>query len=379
MTDIRELLREATADLGIDGDPVARVSRATRRHQQRTGFGAVVAVAVVVAAIIAPLALNGGGGSKVSPARPTPNLEAGVQHWTKDDGVAAAGFGSVWGLDQHTATVDQLDPSSGKQLAQIPVPAPASQIAAGSGYVWVIGSNSASGGTVQISAIDPKTHNVMSRTISPTTGKPLAVAFANHSAWLTVPNRNTVWRFRVPPSSSASDSIAPVLPMSAVGVVGRPTTIAATGNGVIWVQQAAVKKLSRINPIDNKVAKTVSWPGMVFAAAGHTSLWATFRSHTILQLTPQFLSGCSACAQVDNILIKGRFTGAVATKRGVFATVVGPPGKPDQTDFWSNRALGKSSEQPTAHVPFAGSLAADGHGVVIGGGKAGLVHWVPGK
>ncbi len=377
MTDIRELLREATADLGMDGDPVARVSRAATRHRQRTGFGAIVAVAVAVAAIVGPLSLVGGGGSKVSPAKPTPNVETGVQHWTKDDGVAAARFGSVWGLDQQTATVDQLDPSSGKRLAQIPLPAPASQIAAGSGYVWVIGSSSASGGTVQISAIDPKTHNVTSRTISPTNAKPFAVAFADHSAWVTVPNRNQVWRFRVTPSTAA-DSAAPLLTMTGVGVVGRPTTIATTGNGVIWVQQAAMKRLSRIDPIVNSVVKTVSWPGMVFAPAGHSTLWATFRSHTILQLTPQFLSSCSACAEVDNILIKGRFTGAVATARGLFATVVGPPGTPE-TDFWSNKALGKSSEKPTAHVPYAGSVAADGRGVVIGAGKDGLVHWIPAK
>ena len=232
---------------------------------------------------------------------------------------------------------------------------------------------------MQVSAIDPTTHDVTTRTVSPTTGRPFAVAFAAQSAWVTVPNRNTVWRFRVTPSSTASNSAQPVLTMTGVRVVGRPTTIAATGNGVLWVQQAAVKKLSRIDPAGGgAVGKTVSWPGKVFAAAGHTTLWATFRSHTILQLTPQFLSSCSACAEVDNILIKGRFTGAIATARGLFATVVGPPGTP-VTDFWSNKALSKSSEKPTAHVPFVGSLAADGHGVVIGAGKDGLIHWVPAK
>jgi hypothetical protein len=86
------------------------------------------------------------------------------------------------------------------------------------------------------------------------------------------------------------------------------------------------------------------------------------------------LNKCLACAQPGGVIAQGQVLTAVQTTRGIFVSTT------RRVYFYSHHAL-RSGGQPTASIPTAraGSIAPDGRGVVIGAGRAGLIHWVPGR
>jgi hypothetical protein len=377
MTDIRELLRDATTDVVVDGDPVDRISRAARRHRQHTGFTAVVAIAVVVAAIVVPLSLRGSVAPSTQAAHKTRGLRAGIQYWARSDGPVAAGFGSIWaaGREANRPTwVDRLDRQTGKRITRVELPGPVTEVATGAGLVWTLGSIDA--GQSAVSAIDPTTYAVHTWQITAVDGAPQGIAFADGSAWVTFRQRDQLWRL-TPTANGIS--------RTALKVTGGPADIASTGAGEVWVQRTVHGRhvLTRlvVSKTRTRLGQSVPWGGDIFSAGGKNLLWATAGPHTLVLLEPSNLGGCSACAQYDDILVAGPpIIAAISTSRGVFVSTATAQHPRQRTDFFAASALNSNGETPSATVFFSGSLAPDGDGVVISaGGQNALVHWVPAR
>lgn len=380
MTDIRELLREATDDLVVDhGDPVGLVSRATTGRRRTLAAIGCVVIAVIVA-ITVPLLASGRTRSAITVApSPTPaaHTHTVIQMWGPGDGEVAAGFGSIWGAQccggsTAPSWVDKLNPVTGELVAHIHVPGPTSAIAAGAGRVWTIGATE--GGPSAISVIDPVTLHVTTLRLSNPQAEPDDIAFAQGSAWVTLDVLNQVWRL-TPTPAGVHKSVLPV--------PGAPYDITATGNGTLWVGRAVDGKnnLTRIVATQGSahLGGSVRWAGDIYSPAGSTTLWASLGAHNALQLAPALLKMCSACAQSDSIIVRGnQIYTELSTARGLFVSTFGGPMSIGHTAFYSNAALADSQETPTARVLGGGPLAPDGNGVVIGAGQAGLIHWIPG-
>jgi hypothetical protein len=378
MTDIRELLREATDDLSIDrSDPVDRVRRATARRR-RTLTAVAAASAVVVAAIVVPIVVigsnSGSNGLAQHPGKTSPKGQV-LQHWAPGDIEAAAGFGWIWGLsaagngNPGRSWVDQLDPTTGARIRRFSIPAPTAKIAVGAGRVWVIGQNAGGGGTSYITTIDPTNDAIATLTLTNQRAEPFDIAFGSGSAWVTMQLLNQVWRLT--PATSGTG-----FAKSVITVRGGPTDIAATGAGAIWVQRLDSGQLSYLAPIgeSGQLGQTVKWSAPIFGPFGGNGLLAAGASGAVGKLVPSELSDCDACAQVNGMVAKGQVRAALETPHGVFVSTT------RRTYFYSAERLSHSSNgTPTASIvaPGSGSLAADGDGVVIGAGNLGLIHWVP--
>jgi hypothetical protein len=382
MTDIRELLREATDDLVINrADPLDRIQRAATRHRRTWGATAAVAAAVI-AAIVVPLTLIGSGSRPTGVAHhpPTPAAKApAVQHWAPGDIEVAAGFGSIWGLsaagngNPGTSWVDQLNPKSGARIHRFSIPAPTAKIAVGAGRVWVIGQNAGGGGTSYISTIDPTNGAIGTLRLTNPQAEPYDIAFSGGSAWVTMQLLNQVWRLTPSNTGSSPEGFA----KSVITVRGGPTEIAATTVGAIWVQSEDTGHLTNIvpaaAPMAGQVGQTVKWSSSIFGPFSGRGLLAAGASGAVGELIPSELKGCDACAQVNGMAAKGEVRAALRTPRGVFVSTT------RRTYFYSAESLRRSSDgTPTASIPYPGdgSLAADGDGVVVGTG-AGLIRWIP--
>ncbi|HVT65070.1 MAG TPA: hypothetical protein VHD81_07945 [Mycobacteriales bacterium] len=381
MTDIRALLREASRDIEIDAaDPAARVRDALRRRR-RSHAAILAVVAAVATAIVVPISVRG---SKPPVAAIEPGPAPDLKHWDASAGSATSGFGSMWALRccdlvSGESWVDQLDPVTGRQTHRIPVPLPTSSIAAGAGYVWVIGANPGGGAPSAITAIDPNTHNYYSMRITDPTAEPYDIGFADGAAWVTIPLENAVWRLTVDPSAYQ-------LRKSVVAVPGGPADIATTPDGQLWVQEASADTIVQIDPGTRTSIAHAPWPGHIFGptTVENHGLVGTTKPNTWVALDPYDLArppgggpmGCQGCVDFE-YRVPGQIRDVVSTGAGVFVWRTGKDGT-DFASFWSRHDLSTGDSTPTESIPVGGPLAADSQdqGVVIGT-HTGLFHWRP--
>jgi hypothetical protein len=381
MTDIRELLRDATADVVPGGpDPVNQVRRAVGRRR-RNSMAIVTVVAAVVAAVVVPLTLvdrdNSAHRTEDVFHGPPPTAQV-LQTWAPSDSSVASGFGSLWALaccdrTRGTSWVDRLDPHTGALITRIKVPAPTTQIAVGAGHVWTIGANPGGGGPSSISMIDPTTNTAFPALhITDPRADPYRIAFADGSAWVTMPDLDEVWRLNPSDTDGFGPPGVPDFIHLAIHIGGSPWTIAATSDGTLWVQRLDSGRLSRIDPLPEPghIGKTVRWSSRIFGPDGANALLAMNASGDVGQLVPGELNRCDACAQSDGLSTDGAVLAAVPTQRGFFAST-------NQRVYYFDNAARLTGGQPAASIPAQGSsLAPDGQGVVIGT-DTGLIHWVP--
>jgi hypothetical protein len=371
VTNIRELLDEATRDVVADPhDATDRVRRGLRAH--RKNKAAIVAVvAVVVAAIVVPLSLSPDGSGSVRPGQaPTSSTgQPGIAVWASGDGSVATGFGALWavqccGGDGGPVEVDRLDPNTGERSAKITVPGPAASVAAGAGRIWILGASEL--GPSAISVIDPISLHVTTMPLTNSRLEPYHVAFAAGSAWVTFQLANQVWRL----TPTATEVQKRVLDLS-----GGPTDIATTGNGQIWVQRISPKRLTRLipsGPREVQVGETVSWGSNIFSAVSPPkNLLASGAGGSVGWLEPSLLNECLACAQGGGAVARGQVIAVLQSNRGWWVTTT------KRTYFYDHKSL-RNGGQPTASIPIIGSsLGEAANGVVIGAGDGGIVHWVP--
>jgi hypothetical protein len=380
MTDIRELLREATEDLALErADPVSRVQRATTRRRRTTAAIGCVVVAVVVAIVVPLAVVNGRTAGRPAAPTPTPvqHARSVLQHWAPDDGLAAVGFGSVWATpcchySTKSSWVDQLDPATGRRIARISVPGPITMIATGAGRIWVVGETS--GDAATISAIDPTTQQVATLRASGSRSPIAGIAFAANSAWVTLPLRAQVWRLTPPPERSVETTMTKAV----VTVTNAPSSIATTGSGELWVGRGVTSsdELTRIVPAaaSGHLGQTAQWPGKILGSSGGVTLWVSSGPGRATQLNPTQRSQCPRClARGNGIKTAGEITAVLQASRGLFVVA------DNLVDFYSFRAVESDATSPSSSITVdqAASIATDGPGVVIGTSTSGLVHWIP--
>jgi hypothetical protein len=146
MTQIEDLLRTALADAPTPPtatlDPLADINRRVGRARLRLGAVAMSVVAVLVAAIVVPIAMLGGRGSTVA-GGPT---EVPVTAWSSLGVTSVAtGGGTVWTVVERfrnhgsVEVLQHRDPSTGAVIGRTRLPAPLHFVTYGLNEVWVWG------------------------------------------------------------------------------------------------------------------------------------------------------------------------------------------------------------------------------------------------
>jgi hypothetical protein len=381
MTDIRELLHEATADVQVtEPDPVRRVHRAARRRQFRLVTACTAAVVVIV-----------GGGLVVNDRHTTSELaihratDDRIDRWAgTDDLEAAVGFGSAYTFDPvddngaETQQITVRSPVTGAITGSYPGLLGIQHIATGANRLWAYGpANPSSAGAIYV--INPTTGRIKRIFLRSSKTAPHAIAFAYGVAWLTFPLIDQVWRL-TPTSTGVAKSV--------IDVPGGPLSIATTGDGQLWVQRTHAPTVQLvITPSGGQLGPTTRTFQQVFSTTERDRLWVTTDSPGLDRV--QFNSaGCAAneCATVDK-RIAPPSAGAspvsvVETPAGLFVlwmyTGSGNLQRQphDLTAFYSWAEVNRSDPTPTATVPHLGDMTADGDGVLIAGGS-GILRWTP--
>ncbi|MGN6474851.1 MAG: hypothetical protein ACTHK4_14535 [Mycobacteriales bacterium] len=401
MTDIRELLREAGADIDVaPGDPVEQIRRGVARR--RRGQVAIVAVIAVVAAAIAiPIALTRSDSRGIQPIEPpAPTRPIGKLQWLEPSaGDAVYGFGAVWALQccnvaSGHSWVDKLNPTTGQRIKRITIGGPTSQIAAGAGQVWVIGSNPGGGGPSSITVINPHTRDKATAQVNSDTSmltdpkaEPHAIAFAAGSAWVTFPLLDQVRRYTWETVPQPPHIHGWQLAESDVSVPGGPSDIATTPDGEIWVQEANAGKVVQIDPRTQRVIAYFPWKGDIYgptARESHglvgttaTNVWVALDAYDLARPPGGGPMGCQGCVYYG-YRVPGQIRDVVSTRAGVFVWRTESDGS-GVTSFWSNRTLSRAGPRPTTSIPYGGPLSPDASntGVIIGVADRGIAHWTP--
>lgn len=224
MTDIEELVREslrtAPPVVPSSSDPLGLVSRRVRRARALWGGGVAALVAIVVTAVVVPLALRDSASGRLLPTTPSPTattVRHGVTTWDKTAVAVAAGDGYLWELRRDPSANDgagflvKLDPATHRALGQWDVRAPFDFMTFGLGHVWVWGGGDGGypDGLLQ-------TFNASSADGCPCTAAGYhgagygGVAFLGGHAWVTVgpmlaelsPGGSQVWAHALPPGDA---------------------------------------------------------------------------------------------------------------------------------------------------------------------------------
>jgi hypothetical protein len=383
MTDIRELLLEATSDVQVEEtNPVRQVQRAARHRQSW-----------LVAACVAAVVVIGGGGFALDsryttdrpPTKHVPSTDR-IDRWSGTANLeVAVGFDSAYTFDPvddndaETQSITVRDPRTGAITGTYPGLPGIQHIATGAGRVWAFGpANPSSAGAIY--AINPANGRINRIFLRSSRTAPHAIAFAYGAAWLTFPLRNQVWRLTPTPTGVTKTVVA---------VSGGPLSIASTGDGQLWVQRTHAPAVNLVSTLrGGQLGPTTRTFQQVFSTTERDRLWVTTDSPGLDRV--QFTSvGCGAnqCATVDKRIAppKAGYSpeSVVETSAGLFVlwmyTGSGnlQPQARGTAAFYSWAALNHASPTPTATVSVLGALTADGNGVLIAA-ENGIVRWTPG-
>lgn len=220
----------------------------------------------------------------------------------------AAGFGSIWTANIDDNSVARVNPTTLQVVDSIPVGVAPSAIATGAGAVWVTNS-----GERSVTRIDPATGLTES---IPVGAAPSSVVAAAGSVWVTNSGDGTVSRIdpatnsavktinvgsapsgiaagaQIWVTNAASNSVSEIDPHSGavirqINVGNGPGGIAVVGKGV-WVADNTDGKLARIAPDDVSPSEIVTvgqLPNQVAAVDGH--LWTTVQgSSAVVEVDP---------------------------------------------------------------------------------------------
>ena len=261
--------------------------------------------------------------------------------------------------------VERRDPRTGSVIQTITIPGVVRQVAAGAGFVWVIGGGDGAYPQGGVAAIDPATGRVVFSYgwgAGPPIG-PYGIAVTTDAAWVT-DTAGRVLRFR-PGSSGISVAVSGLLD-------GQPTGIVALSDGSIWVSRSLIGVISRIDAASMRVAETRPWGGVPFAADGET-IWTT-DGDRLIQLNPELLSAGLSVAEGARIPI---VPVAVAVDPAGISVGVDGGG----INRYNRAALSAESPVPSGQIATEGSvepwsLTEQGESVWFIDDN-GLGHWMP--
>jgi YVTN family beta-propeller protein len=271
-----------------------------RRRWLRAGGAAALFLAVVAGAIIiagrsdSAHALSRIDASSAGAIDPVSNRLVKQVRVGTGPGRIAAGFGSLWVVNDFDSTVSRIDPASGTTRQTIQVDGDPTAIAVGAGFVWV-----ACTGTRSVDRIDPQLNT---RTQSVTVGNgPSGIAITPGAIWVTNRLDDTVTELdaktgdvrrtiNAGPSPSdiaygfgalwianqSSSSVTRLDPASGALQqlpVGNGPQAVAVGYGSIWVANGIDGTVSRIDPSSNVVTGFTVGPGPSSVLASDGAIW----------------------------------------------------------------------------------------------------------
>jgi ABC-type transport system substrate-binding protein/DNA-binding SARP family transcriptional activator len=169
-------------------------------------------------------------------------------------GRIAAGFASLWVVNDFDSTISRIDPTSGTAQV-IPVGGDPTAIAVGAGFVWV-----ACTGTRSVDRIDP---NLNKRTQRISVGNgPSGIAISPGAVWVTnrlddtvteIDSRTGHFRRTLPAGSSPSDI--------------------AYGLGALWIANESASSVTRLDPRTGGLQTFNVGNGPEAVTVAHNSIW----------------------------------------------------------------------------------------------------------
>lgn len=182
-----------------------------------------------------------------------------------------SGFGSVWANDYMSGDVIRIDPRTAKVVATIPTGKAIYGLAVTPEGVWA-----ADVGASMVERIDPTTNHVVARVS--TTAAPYTFAYTPGASWLAVLG-GTV---RL---DAASGRAVATLTRPGIGTgPGDPDTL----DGLVYVPAVEEAVVLVIDPRTNKIARRLALgSGYSVAQAGFGAMWVcNFRGTTVARVDP---------------------------------------------------------------------------------------------
>ena len=177
-----------------------------------------------------------------------------------------SGFGSIWVANGPSRTVTRIDPTTDAVVALIPVPNPASVLAAGAGAIWLTSFPGNS-----LTRIDPTT-NTATGTVSlaPSGLGPVGITVYKGYVWVANHQGNPTGSLaKIDPATMNVVDIIPIGDQSFAG----PNWLAAAA-GSIWTDVPNINAVVRIDPTTDAVLATIPDKGVCGAlAAGDSAVW----------------------------------------------------------------------------------------------------------
>jgi hypothetical protein len=363
---MEELVRQALAETPTSTsttDPLAALDRRVRKARRWLAAGAGVAAAVVIAAVVVPIAvLSDGNGA--------PN-RVQVSRFTLPPvvDVSAAPGQQPWVLIGHGSdrySIGQPGDSPGQSFD---VKGPAQRLYAGDRVVWVVGST-------RVTGVDTSTGDFTTSTID--SGSYGDAATVGDSLYVT--QGDQIERMTLIGGSVTNS----------VGVV-KAGEIAASQQGHLWVQSGS-NKLVELIPTKWGMTKgaTVDWTGDIYGPTGADStgddLWA-YDGDRLIALAPKNLLAGVSVAEGWRLGVAGRPVAvATADDGGLYVAVSQPSAAGQQAGLGDGiyyYAPGDvhgdgGSSGPTLFGVNTVALAADSSGGVDYVTDQGqLKHWDP--
>lgn len=254
--------QDAAAEQSADGQPCSEATPGTRRRRRPGRTVLVLGVSAALAALAIVLTtrhqsghatLNGNLLALISSGDGA--LQATVPLGAPPTDIAA-GSGSLWVSEADAGLVVRVDPTRRAVAATIPIGTKPSRVVAAGGQVWVMDPADRT-----LSRIDPQTDTVV-QTIA-LASQPSDLLLSAGTLWVTSIGTGTV--LRIDPGTGRTRSV--------VSTGGDPSGLAAA-DGAVWVATDGSATLARIDARTGTVTNTIrvgDAPAAV--AAGPAGLW----------------------------------------------------------------------------------------------------------
>ena len=259
---VRTGLADDRADLRVSGRERRVVPARLRRSRWRLALaGALVAVLIATALVVDRIGDRGAVVAAIAPnslglIQGRSNVLVGQVPLEAPAGQIAVGEGAVWVANAEQGTVSRVDAAARRVVQRITVGRDPAGVAAGGGSVWVTNSGDGS-----VSWINPSTNTVV-RPI-PVGNGPTGVALGDGAVWVANSLDNSVSRI-----NAATGNV-----MATIEVGGTPSGVAA-GLGAVWVTNTTEGTVSRISPSSNTVVDSIPiGHGLRAIAVGAGAVW----------------------------------------------------------------------------------------------------------
>ncbi len=297
---------------------------ATGLSRKAKAAAAAAVIAVIAAAVVVPLLVVGGNdGKTLVPANVlaaidpmTGKVVDSIPVGTRPSDVAY-GSGSLWVANVGDSTVTRVDPKTNEALRSISVPAPPIGLAAGSGAVWVASSDGS------LRRIDPDFNSVAdvrpaAKTFITSSVLPSPVAVGARSVWV-----------------AGNTEISQIDPATGNVVNKTPSGFSpsgiAIGSGSVWVAENTENEVTRIDLAGGATTAIPVGHGPLGVAVGAGSVWVTNSTDgTVTRIDPDTGSAqatISVGAGPAGIAVGGEAVWVADTGAG---TVVGIDPKTDR-------------------------------------------------